>query len=138
MEQLKDAPLDEIFDACYEYVIKEYRMLRQNTEAKEFLRANLLNNDGLSNPVVTTKENQLRQMVDDLASVIKTEHGLAAIIVSAMTLLTFMSQQKRTFLGIDLSTEEGWTQIEEALRNIYQGAYLYTKERLDNTGEKPV
>ena len=61
VEQLKDAPLDEIFDACYEYVIKEYRMLRQNTEAKEFLRANLLSNDGLSNPVVTTKENQLRQ-----------------------------------------------------------------------------
>ena len=140
VEQLKVAPLEEIFDACYGYVIKEYRLLQQNTEAKEFLRANMLSSDGLTNPVVTTKEDQLRQMVDDLASVIKTEHGrpFAAIIVSAMTLLTFMSQQKRIFLGIDLGTEAGWTQIEEALRNIYQGAYLYTKERLDNAGEKPV
>lgn len=139
IEQLKDAPLDEVFDACYEYLINEYRLLRQNVEAREFLKASLMSNDGLFNPVATEKDGQFQRMVDELALLIKTENGrsFAAIVVSAMTLLTFMSQEKRTVLGIDLSTDDGWAQIEIALKNIYRGAYLFTKERLDSEGEKP-
>jgi AcrR family transcriptional regulator len=138
VEQLRNASLDEIFNSCYEYIVNEYRSLRENVEARELLRANLLNNDGLRNPGAIEKEDQLLQMVDELASLIKTTNGrsFAAIIVSAMTLLTFMSQQKRSILGIDLNTDEGWEQIEGALKNIYRGAYLFTRERLDNLDKK--
>ena len=97
-----------------------------------------MGSNGIHTPLSVETEEQLRQMADDFASIIKTENGrlFSTIIVSAMTLLTFMSHEKRTLPGIDLSTDTGWEQIKSALRNICRGAYLVTKER-SSTGEKP-
>ena len=76
--------------------------------------------------------------MDELAKLTRTTKGrsFAAIIVSAMILLTFMSEQKRTVMCIDLCTDEGWAEIELALKNIYRGGYLLTQER--QAGEQPV
>lgn len=138
-EQLKDATLDEIFDACYQFLITDYRLARDNPEAGELLRANLLNASNVNHPAATEKENQLQQLVDDLSGLVNTGDGraFAAIVLSGMSLLTLLSQQKRTIFGIDLSSEEGWSQIEVAAKNIYRGAYLVARERLDDRGEEP-
>ncbi len=132
MEAMKNLPLADFFDTCYQYIIEEFRLLRQNPEAQEFMKADLINGNGLSTVMAREKEAALLNMVDELSKLIGTTKGrpFATIVVSAMTLLTVMSQQKRVMLGVDLGTPEGWTEIELALKNIYKGAYLYTRERL--------
>jgi AcrR family transcriptional regulator len=140
IEQLKDASLDEIFNACYDFLITEFRIARNSTEAGELLKATLLNSQGLYHPAAAEKESRLQQLVEELSGIINTGDGrsFAAIVVGGMSLLTLLSQQKRTIFGIDLSTEEGWSQIEAAAKSIYRGAYLLSRERLNNRGEEPV
>lgn len=131
---LKDAPLSEFFDVCYQYIVDEFRILRQSPEAQEFLKADLINNSGPSSLLAIEKEAALLKMVDELSALIGTTKGrpFSIIIVSAMTLLTFMSEQKRVVMGIDLSSDEGWAEIESALKNIYRGGCLLTQERLSS------
>jgi AcrR family transcriptional regulator len=138
MQRFKDAPLDDFFTLLHEYFIKEFRLLRKNTDAKEFLKAALLNPGRVYNPTAASEEAELQRQIDALGDIIQLKDAkpFAAIMISAMTVLTLMSQQKRTILGIDLASEEGWQQIEQALKTISRGNYLVTKERLDGTGEE--
>ncbi len=133
VERLKDAPLPDFFDACYGFMVEEFRLLRNNVHAQEFIKASLLGNDGPQSSVAGEKEERLQTMIDDLAKIIRLDNGrpFAAILMSGMTMLTLMAQQKRDILGIDLASEEGWEQIEVSLGRLFRGAYLYTKERLE-------
>lgn len=139
IDQLKNAPLEVVFDTCYAYLIKEYRSLRQDIETQEFLKADLMSAKGVYNPITSEKEEQVRRLIDGLASILQSDYGrpFSAIITSALTLLTLAAQQNKTVFGINLNTDEGWQQIEVALKNIFRGAYLFTKERLETSGEKP-
>ncbi len=130
-ERLKEAPLDEFFQVCNDYLVAEFRLLRKNVTAQEFLKADLLNSTGNNNPIAFEKEAQLRGMIEKLAGIIDTKDGPAfsALIISGLTLLTFSAHQQKVVFGIDLQTDEGWAKIETALANIFRGAYLYTKER---------
>lgn len=138
LEQLKDAPLPAVFDACYAYMLEEFRLLRQNVQAQEYLRADLLGDERMANPIAAEKEKQILQMLDKLSGLLQVENPrpFAAIVIGAMSLLTLMSQQKKQFMGVDLGTDEGWQQIEQSLGRIFRGAYLYTEERLEQSGEK--
>lgn len=131
--RLRDAPLEDFFQACYDFLIEEFRLLRSNVAAQEFLKADLLNTPGNDNPIASEKEKQLLSMIDELADIIDTRYGRAfsALIISGLTLLTFSAQQKKVVFGIDLKTDEGWAEIEAALKNLFRGAYLFTKERFD-------
>lgn len=139
VERLREASLEEFFDACNEYLVNEFRLLRGNVAAQEFLKADLLTVQGNANPIAFEKEKQLRGMIDDLATLIHTKNGpaFAALLISGLTLLTLSGGQKKIVFGIDLQTDEGWSQIEAALANVFRGAYLYTKERLNDEGNLP-
>ncbi|GAA4403888.1 TetR/AcrR family transcriptional regulator [Nibrella viscosa] len=132
---LKSASLEEIYQTACEYIISEFRQLRQNTEAREFLRKNLFDPDSFHNPLGAEREKQANEMIEGLSRLIGTPHaqGFAAIVASAMMLLTFLSQSTKVMMGLDLSTDEAWTKIEDALRQIFRGAYLTTRERLANS-----
>lgn len=137
VERLRNASLEEFFDACYNYLINEFRLLRGNVAAQEFLKADLLNVVGNSNPLAFEKDKQLQEMINNLAGIIDSKNGPAfsALVISGLTLLTFSAQQKKVVFGIDLQTDEGWARIETALANLFRGAYLYTKERLEKEGK---
>lgn len=138
VDRLKNAPLSEVLDTCYDYLIEEFRLLRQDPQAQEFLKADLMSSEGLSSPIADQKESQLRHIIDELSQIVQTTQGrpFAAICFSALTLLTFMSQQKRLVFGLDLSSTEGWGQIESALKTIFKGIHLLTKERLAGSAEE--
>jgi AcrR family transcriptional regulator len=138
IQQLKEASLDEFFNVCRNYLIEEFRALRKNVAAQEFLKADLLNaHDTNSNPVAREREQRLQAIIEELATIIGTKDGNAfsAILISGLTLLTFSAQQQKVLFGINLESEEGWARIEAALANIFRGAYLYTKERIDSQAE---
>lgn len=134
---LRQAPLDVFFETFCEYVIDEYRLLRQNPQAQAVLKANLLNHDAIPSLLTTETAQQYRIMIDELAATLGTKYGrsFAAVINSSMTLLTFLSQQQRTAFGFDLGTDAAWNDIEITVRHLFRGAYLYTKERLEQEAQ---
>lgn len=140
VEQLRTASLEEFFDACADYMISEYRQLRNNIEAQEFLRADLLRQDDVHDAISMEKERQFREMIDNMAAIVNSPNGraFAAILTSGMTLLTFLSQQKKTVLGLNLGDDASWQQIETALRRIYRGAMLIIREDRLNQETAPV
>ena len=133
---LAGAPLSEFFQACSEYILAEFRLLRANPQAQQVLRNELMGCQTTDqNPVAAQKQAQLEQMVAELGKLINSTYGasFSTVILSAMTLLTFMAQDKRTIMGIALDTDEGWAEIELAIKRIFYGIYLATKERIGDT-----
>lgn len=132
--------ITEVMNMLCEITLREYRKLRDDVQMQEFLKADLLGNDLLINPLVNEREGKLRQLIDNVANTIDSKAGrpFSAIVICAMSSLTFMSQQKRSILDIDLSSEEGWVQIEDTMRGIYKGIALLLESRLTNPVEKPL
>jgi AcrR family transcriptional regulator len=131
--RLEGATVDEFFEVCTNYILDEFRLLRANPQAQEFLKNDLMAyQPGMTNPLTTRKEEQLRTMIDALGKLLHTQQArpISAILVSAMTMLTFMAQDKRTMFGVDLATDAGWGQIEQAVRHILKGISLAIKERV--------
>ncbi|WP_375444917.1 TetR/AcrR family transcriptional regulator [uncultured Fibrella sp.] len=135
LTQLEGATIDEFFTICGDYILAEFRLLRANPQAQEMMRNNLMGGrPGTAYPVASQKEERLRIMIEQLGKLIQSNYGrsFAAIIVSGMTMLTFMAHDKRTTMGIDIDSKEGWDEIEEAIRRIFYAVALATKERLGN------
>jgi AcrR family transcriptional regulator len=131
-EHFRHLPLDQFFEKSCDYLIDLYRRFRHDVEAQEFLKASLLSTTD-TNPIPTEREAQLRQVLDELSSIVQIENGraIAAVMSSARTVLTIREQQAWPVVGIDLHTDEGIKQIEAAFRLIYRGLYLYTQKKLD-------
>lgn len=133
VKRLEGATLDEFFQTCCDFILDEFRLLRANPQAQQFLKNDLMaNQPGVPNPLAFRKAQQLDVMIDELGQQINSEYGrsFTTILMSALTLLTFMAQDKRTVMGIDLGTDEGWLEIENAVRRIFYGVMLATRERL--------
>jgi AcrR family transcriptional regulator len=133
VQQLKGVTVDEFFEVCTTYILDEFRLLRVNPQAQEFLKNDLMAyQPGVLNPLAARKEEHLRTMIDALGKLLHTQQArpISAILVSAMTMLTFMAQDKRTLFGIDLGTDEGWGEIEKAVRSILKSIAIAMKERI--------
>jgi hypothetical protein len=130
--------IPEMMDTLCEYTLREYRSLRADAHMLEFLKADLMGNELSINPLTRDRNGQLRHIVDQIANVINTPNArpFTAIISCAMSFLTFMSQQKRSILDIDLHTEEGWSQIEHVMRRIYKGVGMLIEDELASQVEK--
>ncbi|GAB3760899.1 TetR/AcrR family transcriptional regulator [Spirosoma pomorum] len=131
-EEFRHLPLDQFFEKSCDYLIQLYRSLRHDVEAQEFFKARLLANANVDS-IPNEREEQLCQVIDELSNISQIENGraVAAVLSSALTVLSIRGQQAQSVLGIDLRTEAGIEQVEGAFRLIYQGLYLYTKNKLD-------
>jgi AcrR family transcriptional regulator len=132
VQQLQNASVEEVYEAGCAYIINEFRQLRADPTAREVLRENLLNVGAGHSPISNAQESQLVEMIEGLSTLVQTQYGRAfmAIVVNGLSMLVFQGQQKRMMLGVDPATDEGWAQIEEALRRTFRGVALFTKERL--------
>ncbi len=130
-EQFKGASIEEIMQASCEYMLMDFRLLRQNVQSLEYLRSDLLaHSEKHSNPLADQIDQETHAIVESMSGMVSSEYGrsVSAVMISALRLLTFMSQDKRTLMGIDLGTDEGWAQIEEAVRRIFHGLALAANE----------
>ena len=140
IKQLRTASLEKIFDACSDYLIAEYRQLRQDTQTQELLRAELLGLDVPTNPLLLEKRRRFRIAIDQIGELLQTPYGpaYAAFLHSALTMLTLQGQQNKSPVGLDLASDESWEQIEAVVRHILRGAYLQVNERLSNAASAGV
>jgi AcrR family transcriptional regulator len=140
IERLRHEPLEKVFDLCSEYLIAEYRQLRNNPQAQELLRAELLGKDVPSNPFSIENHPPFMTLIDQIGELIQTRYGPAyvAFVHSAMVMLILLSQQKKAPVGLKLTNEDDWDQIETVIRQIFKGAYLQLKGSRARSGKAKV
>ncbi|MEZ0607408.1 TetR/AcrR family transcriptional regulator [Fibrella sp. WM1] len=122
--QLEDISAEAFLKLCCDYLLNEFRELKTNSPAQQILKNDLFAyQPGATNPLTAGKEEQIQSMVDTMSRLVHPVHGrpLLAVFVSAMTMLTFLAQDKRTLLGIYLGDEKGWDQIEQAVQFLHDG-----------------
>lgn len=122
--QLEGLTAEAFLQLCCDYLLNEFRDLKANSPAQQILKNDLFSNQpAVTNPLMAGKEEQIQSMVDAMSQLVHPVHGrpLLAVFVSAMTMLTFLAQDKRTLLGIYLGDEKGWDQIEQAIQFLYDG-----------------
>ncbi|CCH00751.1 transcriptional regulator, TetR family [Fibrella aestuarina BUZ 2] len=140
--QLDGLSPEAFLKLCCDYLLNEFRELKTNSPAQQILKNDLLAyQPGAINPLMAGKEEQIQSLVDTMSRLVHPAHGrpLLAILVSAMTMLTFLAQDKRTLLGISLGDEKGWDQIERAVQYLYDGlAKLTETTDVPTTAAQPV
>lgn len=115
-------------------LLKGYiRELRSSTSAQELLLGELVSRNELSEVSADRRE---RQGADLIEALVRTAPDAEKVDVAAMGALlsaglTFLMLRARTsdaYLGIDISSEGGWTRIENAMEELVRGV-------LDNSGK---
>lgn len=122
--QLDSLSAEAFLQLSCTYLLNEFRSLRANPPVQQILKNDLLaHQPGTVTHFVAGKEQQIQPLVDRMAQLVHSAHGrpILAILVSAMTTLTFLAEDKRTLMGIYLGDEQGWSQIEEAVQYLYDG-----------------
>lgn len=110
-------------------LLKGYiRELRSSTSAQELLLGELISRNELSEASARKRE---RQGADLIEALVRTAPDAAKTDVAAMGALlsaglTFLMLRARTsdaYLGIDISSEGGWSRIEKAMEDLVRGVF---------------
>ncbi|MFD1143841.1 TetR/AcrR family transcriptional regulator [Larkinella insperata] len=122
LEQLRPVHENDLAKLWYKQLVHSFRFFRQFPAAFQIVRATVTEDSSLADEVSKAFDEELTRLVEQLAFVKGADvQAVSAIMAGAMAYLTLLSKNNRTFMGINLATEEGWQRIEEAVRIIYTG-----------------
>ncbi|GAB3932548.1 TetR/AcrR family transcriptional regulator [Larkinella terrae] len=120
LEQLRPVHENDLSKLWYKQLVHTYRFFRQFPAAFQVLKATVAEESQMAAEASAAYDEELTRMVGQLAYVKGADfQAVSAIMTGAMSYLTLLSKNNRTMIGINLSTEEGWHRIEEAVRVIY-------------------
>lgn len=132
LEQLRPVHANDLSKLWYKQLVHSFRLFRQFPAAFQVLKATVTEESSLAKEVSTAFDEELTRTVEQLAFVKGVDfQALSAIMTGAMAYLTLLSKNNRTIVGINLTTEEGWQRIEEAVRIIYTGLNRMAIESAD-------
>ncbi|WP_421827670.1 TetR/AcrR family transcriptional regulator [Larkinella sp.] len=120
LEQLRPVHEHDLSKLWYKQLIHTYRFFRQFPAAFEVLKATVAETSPMADEASAAYDEELSRMVGQLAYIKGADYqAVSAIMAGAMSYLTLLSKNNRTIVGINLSTEEGWNRVEDAVRIIY-------------------
>ncbi len=108
-------------------LLKGYiRELRDSTSAQELLLGELVSRNELSEASARKRERQGADLIEALVrSDPEAERvdvaALGALLSAGLTFLMLRARTSEAYLGIDISSEEGWGRIERAMEELVRG-----------------
>ncbi|MDY0179102.1 MAG: hypothetical protein RBR55_04435 [Synergistaceae bacterium] len=108
-------------------LLKGYiRELRDSTSAQELLLGELVSRNELSEASARKRERQGADLIEALVrSAPEAERvdvaALGALLSAGLTFLMLRARTSEAYLGIDISSEEGWGRIERAMEELVRG-----------------
>jgi AcrR family transcriptional regulator len=104
-----------------EYMVQLAHEFRHRRAAQELLKWEMANAESaLSKNMTQTRHEAFQKLANQLAT--DTSHdtnALTAVLLAAITHLSFLSSANCKVFDIDLQSAEGWQRIEQAIRRIY-------------------
>lgn len=108
-------------------LLKGYiRELMDSTSAQELLIGELISRNELSEASARERERQGADLIEALVRS-APEAGrvdvaaMGALLSAGLTFLMLRARTSKAYLGIDISTKEGWERIERALEDLVRG-----------------
>ena len=122
VEQLRPVHENDLSKLWYKQLVHTSRFFRQFPAAFQILKSTVIEDSPIATEASNAYDEELTRMVGQLSYIKGADfQAISAIMTGAMSYLTILSKNKRSIIGIDLTTEEGWHRIEEAVRVIYTG-----------------
>ncbi|MFC5409934.1 TetR/AcrR family transcriptional regulator [Larkinella bovis] len=122
LEQLRPVHENDLSKVWFKQLVHTYRFFRQVPAAFQILKATVTEDSAVADEASKAFDEELTRLVEQLAYVKGADfQAVSAIMTGAMSYLTLLAKNNRTVVGINLSTEEGWQRIEDAVRIIYTG-----------------
>ena len=119
---------DDLKDLLQDDLIKTGEHLRNNPVTLAFLAEELVGKNDVSkafNDVrALTRKASMKRLLRDPRYLEPDNRGLILIVYAAMTYLALRSKHAPSFFNIDLSTEEGWEDINGLIGGIFENARL--------------
>jgi AcrR family transcriptional regulator len=116
---------DSLADSMAKFMIQGLQDLRERPITQEILRWELLEANELTQELALVREQTAMRCLDFLEQrysfpLDKNIPAISTILLSAIVYLVLRSKAHRSFLGIDLTSPEGWSQIEQTIASLIQ------------------
>ncbi|HON34241.1 MAG TPA: TetR/AcrR family transcriptional regulator [Synergistales bacterium] len=124
-------------------LLKGYlRGLRDSPTAQELLLGELVSRNELSEASARKRERQGSDLVEALVRAAPDARGvdvtaMAALLSAGLTFLMLRARTSEAYLGIDISSKEGWERIERAMEELVRGVLGDGGSRLGDEGGAP-
>ena len=115
------------------------RGLQDSPTAQELLLGELVSRNELSEASARKRERQGADLVEALVRAAPDAGGvdvtaMGALLSAGLTFLMLRARTSEAYLGIDISSEEGWERIERAMEELVRGVLGDGGSRGDDGG----
>ena len=101
--------------------LRLFRQYRSSRAAREIIQASVKDKDGLTDAISKSLDRELSRLVNQLAFVKGADYqAISAVLLGALSYLTIQAQLDRPVISLDLRSEAGWQQIEQAVKIIFK------------------
>ena len=129
---------DDLKDLLEDDLIRTGEHLRDNPVTLALLAEELVGKNDVSkafNDVrALTREASMKRLLRDPRYLEPDNRGLILIIYAAMTYLALRSKHAPNFFNIDLSTQEGWDDVNSLIGGIFENARVAARFRSSDVG----
>jgi len=122
LEEIRNARVEELTELVIKILVSQLRGLRENSVLQELMLWEMLERNELTIAIAKDREAkgyELSRRLKEKMNLAGDESDAAiALLVSGIYYLVLRSRTVDVYNGVDISAEEGWLQIEKAIRQI--------------------
>lgn len=122
LDEIKNAREEDLQDLIIKILVSQLRGLRENKVLQELMLWEMMERNELTIAIAKDREEkgyELSNRLKEKMNLTGNESDAAiALLVSGIYYLVLRSRTVDVFNGVDLSSEDGWLQIEKAIRQI--------------------
>lgn len=122
LDEIKNAREEDLQDLIIKILVSQLRGLRENQVLQELMLWEMMERNELTIAIAKDREEkgyELSNRLKEKMNLTGNESDAAiALLVSGIYYLVLRSRTVDVFNGVDLSSDDGWLQIEKAIRQI--------------------
>lgn len=122
LDEIENARAEDLKELIIKILVSQLRGLRENQALQELMVWEILERNELTIAIAKDREEkgyELSKRLKEKMNLTGNESDAAiALLVSGIYYLVLRARTVDVFNGVDLSSEEGWLQIEKAIRQI--------------------
>ena len=122
LDEIENARAEDLKELIIKILVSQLRGLRENRALQELMVWEILERNELTIAIAKDREEkgyELSKRLKEKMNLTGNESDAAiALLVSGIYYLVLRARTVDVFNGVDLSSEEGWLQIEKAIRQI--------------------
>ncbi len=116
-------PVSDASRVWTQHLVDLFREFRERKASQDLVRWEMLNGETeLARRISTFRDESYQKLISKINPFPGEDpQAITAIIVSGVTFMTLIGNQREEMLGIDLRSDAGWARVEKAMRHLLEG-----------------